>query len=51
METLEVSTGSEPRDWWFPYIDFVLYVILPDDPKEAAAIQRKSPRFYYNAIS
>ena len=51
MEMLEVSTGSEPRDWRFPYIDFVLYVILPDDPKEAAAVKRKSPRFYYNAIN
>jgi len=23
---------------------------LPDDPKEAAAIRRKAPRFYYNTI-
>jgi len=23
---------------------------LSDDPKEAAAIRRKAPRFYYNAI-
>ena len=24
------------RDWRFSYIDYVLYGILPDDPKEAA---------------
>jgi len=28
-----------------------LYSILPDDPKEAAAIERKAPKFYYNAIT
>ena len=39
----------ELRDWRFPYIDYVLYHILPDDPKEAAAIKRKAPKFYYNA--
>ena len=36
-EALESSTGPEPRDWRFPYIDYVLYDILPDDTKEAAA--------------
>jgi len=25
--------------------------MLPDDPKEAAAIKRKAPWFYYNAIT
>jgi len=40
-EVLEISTSLEPRDWRFSYIDFVLYGILPDDPKEAAAIRRK----------
>ena len=50
METLEISTSPEPRDWQFPYIDYVLYDILPDDSKEAAAIKRKAPRFYYNAV-
>jgi hypothetical protein len=25
--------------------------MLPDDPKEAAAIKRKAPQFYYNAIT
>jgi len=28
-----------------------LYDISPDDPKEAAAIRRKVPKFYYNAIT
>ena len=50
-ETLEVSTAPDLKDWRFPYIDFVLYGILPEDTKEAAAIRRKAPKFYYNAIS
>ena len=45
-EILETSTGSELKDWQFP-----LYDILLNNPKEAAAIKRKSPRFYYNAIT
>jgi len=49
-EALESSTGPESRDWRFPYIDYVVYGILPDDTKEAAAIRRKAPKFYYNAI-
>ena len=48
---LESSAGPEPRDWRFPYIDYVLYGILPEDTKEAAAIRRKAPKFYYNAIT
>ena len=50
-EALELSTGLELRDWRFPYIDYVLYGILPEDTKEAAAIRRKAPKFYYNAIT
>ena len=50
-EALESSTGPELRDWRFPYIDYVLYGILPEDTKEAAAIRRKAPKFYYNAIT
>jgi len=49
-ETLETSTGPKLRDWRFSYINYALYDILPDDPKEAAAIRRKAPKFYYNAI-
>jgi len=48
-EALETSTGPKLRDWRFPYIDYALYGILSDDPKETAAIRRKAPKFYYNA--
>ena len=37
-ETLETSAGLELKDWRFPYIDYAFYDILPDDPKEVAAI-------------
>ena len=50
-EVLESSAGLKPRDWRFPYIDYVLYGILPEDTKEAAAVRRKAPKFYYNAIT
>ena len=50
-EALETSAGPELRDWRFPYIDYALYDILPDDPKEATAIRRKTPRIYYNTIT
>jgi len=50
-EILETSTSLEPWNWRFSYIDFFLYGILPDDPKEATAIRRKAPRFYNNAIT
>ena len=49
-EVLETSKSLELKDWRFLYIDFILYGILPDDPKEAVAIRRKNSRFYYNAI-
>ena len=49
-EVLETSASPKSRDWWFLFIEFALYDILPDDPKEAAAIKRKAHRFYYNAI-
>jgi len=44
------STNLEPRDWRFPIIDYALHDILPDDSKEAAAVQRRSTRFYYDAL-
>ena len=50
-EILEIATGLESRDWRFPYIDYVLYDILPDDSKEVATVKRKSTQLYYNAIS
>jgi len=51
LEALETSTGPELKDWRFPFIDNALYDILPNDPKEAAAIRRKAPKFYYNALT
>jgi len=50
-KALETSAGPKLRDWWFSYIDYALYSILPDNLKEAAAIKRKTPRFHYNAIT
>jgi len=53
LETNEVhaiSTGFEPRDRRFPIIDYALHDILPDNPKEAASIRRRSIRFYYDPI-
>ena len=50
-EAQEISGGSKLRDWWFLFIDYILYDIQPDDPKEAAAIRWKAPKFYYNAIT
>ncbi|XP_020263031.1 uncharacterized protein LOC109839009 [Asparagus officinalis] len=52
--TGEVCTTSmelEFRDWRFPYIDYVVYGILPDNSKKAAAIKRKALIFYYDAVS
>jgi len=50
-EAPETSTGPELRDWRFPYIDYALYDILLENPKEAAVIRRKASKFYYNAIT
>ena len=50
-ETLETAAGPKLRDWQFQYIDYALYDIFPVDPKKAAAIRRKAPKFYYNAVT
>ncbi|XP_020271941.1 uncharacterized protein LOC109847107 [Asparagus officinalis] len=50
-EACATTIEFEPRDWRFPYIDYVVYGNLPDDSKEAAAIKRKALRFYYDAVS
>ena len=50
-EALGASVGPELWDYQFSYIDYALYGILPNDPKEAAVIRRKAPKFYYNAIT
>ena len=44
------SIGFEPRDWQFSLIDYALYDILLDDPKEAAFIRRRSLCFYYDLM-
>ena len=49
-EVYNISTDLEPRDWRFPLIDYALHGLLPDNPKEAASIRRRSPRFYYDPI-
>jgi len=50
MADVEVSTNFEPRDWWFPIIDYALHRILPDDPREAMSIRQRSTWFYYDAV-
>jgi len=53
LEVSEVhatSTNFKPRDRRFFIIDHALHDILPDDPKEAASIRRRSPRFYYDSV-
>ena len=47
-EAYNISTDLEPRDWQFPLIDYTLHDLLPDDPKEAASIRRRSLHFYYD---
>jgi len=47
-EVYNVSTDLEPKDWRFPLINYVLHGLLPDDPKEATSIRRRSLRFYYD---
>ena len=53
LKTKEVHVTSidfKPKDWRFPLIDYALHGILPDDPKEATSIRRRSLRFYYDSI-
>lgn len=48
-ETHTIGFEFELRDWRFPYIDYVLHGILPEDPKEASTIwKKKAVHFYYN---
>ena len=49
-EVYATSLGFKSRDWKFPFIDYALHVILPDDLKEAASIRRRSLHFYYDLI-
>lgn len=41
------KVNFKSRDWHFTFIDYTLYDILPDDPKEAASIKRKTAKFYH----
>jgi len=47
-EVYNISTDLEPRDWQFSFNDYALHGLLPDDPKEAASIRRRSLHFYYD---
>jgi len=44
------STNFEPRDWRCSIVDYALHDILPDDPKEASSIRRRSLHFCYDAL-
>src|SRR4051812_3666398 len=48
IEVLKTSSNTGSRDWQSSIIDYVMYGIRPDDPKEAAAIQKKALRFQYD---
>jgi len=53
LDVSEVHTTSinfEPRDWRFSIIDYALHGMLPNDPKEAASIRRRSTRFCCDAV-
>jgi len=53
LEVSEVhitSTNFEPKDWQFSIIDYVLHGILPDDPRKAVSVRRRSTRFYYDVV-
>ena len=47
-EVYNISTDLKPRDWRFSFIDYALHGLLPDNPKEAASIRRRSLCFYYD---
>lgn len=36
----------ESIDWWFPFIDYVLHNILPNDSKMAASIQQRALDYF-----
>lgn len=45
VEALETSTCFEIRVWQFLYIDYTLFTILPEDPKEMTTIKKNANRF------
>ncbi|KAJ8621804.1 hypothetical protein MRB53_030333 [Persea americana] len=38
-------------DWRDPFIDYIMFGILPEDPKEWVSIQRRAPNFYLDIPS
>ena len=43
----------KPRigDWRDPFIDYIMFGILPEDPKERVSIQRRAPNFHLDIPS
>lgn len=44
LSVCEMAIG----DWRDPFIDYMQFGILPDDPKERTSIRRRAPKFYYD---
>ena len=40
--SIQVYTNVDVQDWRFPFIDYTVYRILPEDPKKAISIKRWS---------
>ena len=38
-------------DWRDPFIDYIMFGILPEDPKERVSIQRRAPNFHLDIPS
>ncbi|XXG42081.1 hypothetical protein AAC387_Pa01g2429 [Persea americana] len=38
-------------DWRDPFIDYIMFEILPEDPKERVSIQRRAPNFHLDIPS
>ena len=47
-EVYTTKTTFEPINWRFSIINYALHGILPNDPKEATSIRRRSPQLYYD---
>lgn len=47
----EASTNVESKDWLFPFVDFIIYDILPKDLREATFIKRRVDQFFYVAVT
>lgn len=40
---MEVTTN----DWWTPFIDYLQYGMLPDDPQERSSIRKRAAQYEY----